>query len=36
MALFTVNVSHLRDNVFEHGCEAILLEIASHPRSKTL
>ena len=23
MALFTVNVSHLRDNVFEHGCEAI-------------
>ena len=23
IALFTVNVSHLHDNVFEHGCEAI-------------
>ena len=41
IALFTVTFSHLHDNVFERGCEAIsgksakLPEIASRPRSNT-
>ena len=42
IALFTVTFSHLHDDVFERGREAIsgnfglLPEIASHPRSNTL